>query len=134
MIFYKMNMKHKSWYIVNKILVFIAIGVGLLLAMNKTEIKLPTTASKLSASLGFIMLMFVFSMAVLNRIGSIFKIKSVGFVVFFFLFLGLEYIVEPVRIATGYMMIPLLVDDLIFTPIWLNIWYNKYANLVRLES
>lgn len=132
MIFFRLKTKHKVWYIINKVSVFIALAIAFLVAMNKADIQLPTTASKLSASLGFIILAFIFIMASLNRVGSIFKIKSVGFVIFFFLFLGLEYIITPAKIAVGYMMIPLLVDDLIFLPIWLNIWHNKYANEVRL--
>ena len=134
MVFYRFKPKHKMWYIINKSIVMIALLVGFILAITKSNIQLPTTASKLSASLGFIILAFVFIMASLNRIGSIFKIKSVGFVVFFFLFLGLEYIVTPVRIATMYMMIPLIIDDLIFLPIWLNIWHNNYANEVRIAE
>lgn len=134
MVFFRLSPKHKMWYVINKTLVLIGLLVAVILAMKTTNIELPTKASKLSASLGFIIIIFVFVMAALNRIGSIFKIKSVGFVVFFFLFLGLEYIVNPVRIVTGYMLIPLLIDDLIFYPIWLNIWHNKYANLVRIEQ
>lgn len=132
MIFFRLKPKHKVWYIINKVSVFIALAIAFLVAMNKADIHLPTRESKLTASLSFIILAFIFIMASLNRVGSIFKIKSVGFVIFFFLFLGLEYIITPAKIAVGYMMIPLLVDDLIFLPIWLNIWHNNYANEVRL--
>ena len=126
MIFYKLSAKHKKWFIINKIIVFLALVICLFIAVNLAELKLPTNESKLNASLGFILILGVMMLAFMNRIGALFKIKSVGFFAFWLVFMSLDYIINPLKWAFGLMMIPLLIDDMILGPIWMNIWYNEY--------
>ena len=128
MIFYKLNATHKKWYIINKLIVFIALVICLFIAINLAGVSLPTNDAKLSASLGFFLVFGVMMLAFINRIGTLFKVKSVGFFVFWLVFMSLDYIIDPLKWAFGLMMIPLLIDDMILHPIWLNIWYNNYDN------
>ena len=126
MIFYKLSTKHKKWFIINQIGLFIALFIMFLVALNVAGLKLPSNESKISATFGFILVGIVLMFALLNRISILFKIRSIGFVILWAMFMLLEYIIDPLKWAFGLMMIPLLIDDMIFKPIWNNIWYNEY--------
>lgn len=126
MIFYKLSAKHKKWFIINQIGLFIALFIMFLIAINMAGLKLPSNESKISATFGFILVGIVLMFALLNRISILFKIRSIGFVILWSMFMLLEYIIDPLKWAFGLMMIPLLIDDMIFKPIWNNIWYNNY--------
>ena len=128
MIFFKLSPKHKKWFIINKALVFLALVICLFIAVNMAGVTLPTNESKLSASLGFILIFGVMMLAFMNRISTLFKIRSMGFLVLWLLFLTLDHIIDPLKLAFGLMLIPLVIDDLILHPIWMNIWYNQYDN------
>lgn len=131
MIFWKLNSKHKKWFLINQIAVITALLIALILSWNISKIELPSEGSKLVAGFGFITTFGFFIAAALSRIGNLFKIKSVGFVFIFFMFLGLQYIIVPMTWAVGLMLIPMVIDDLVFQPIWQNIWYNNYDNFVK---
>jgi hypothetical protein len=126
MIFYKLSAHHKKWFIINQVVLFIALIVMFLIALNLAGLKLPSNESKISATFGFILVGIVLLFALLNRISILFKIRSIGFVILWSMFMLLEYIIDPLIWAFGLMMIPLLIDDMIFKPIWNNIWYNEY--------
>jgi hypothetical protein len=126
MIFYKLSAHHKKWFIINQVVLFIALIVMFLIALNLAGLKLPSNESKISATFGFILVGIVLLFALLNRISILFKIRSIGFVILWSVFMLLEYIIDPLKWAFGLMMIPLLIDDMIFKPIWNNIWYNEY--------
>ena len=128
MIFHKLNKRHKKLFILNQLLVFILIVIAVIVAMAQVKVSLPTNEAKLSASMGFILITNVMVLAIMNRLGTLFKLKSFGMLIFFLLFVFLDKIIDPVKIATGYILIPLLIDDIIFKPIWHNIWYNHYDN------
>lgn len=126
MIFYKLSAKHKKLFIINQICLIIALLIMFLIALNVAGLKLPTNESKISATFGFILVGIVLLFAILNRISVLFKIRSIGFVILWSMFMLLEYIVDPLKWAFGLMMIPLLIDDMIFKPLWNNLWYNEY--------
>lgn len=126
MIFYKLSPKHKRLYIINQIVLFIALLVAFALAINKSELELPTNALKLKASAGFVMAAIIFALAFMNRLGVLFKIKSMGFVVLFLFFAFLQTINAAIVWTTGLMLVPLLIDDIVIRPMWLNLWYNVY--------
>ncbi len=126
MIFYKLSAHHKKWFIINQVVLFIALLIMALIAINMAGLKLPSNESKISATFGFILVGIVLLFALLNRISILFKIRSIGFVILWSMFMLLEYIIDPLKWAFGLMMIPLLIDDMIFKPIWNNIWYNEY--------
>lgn len=131
--FYKLNRVHKKWYIINQIFIILMLFTALTISWSVNKVTLPTNASKLVASTSFIMSVIFFSLAVLNRVGNLFKIKSMGFVFIFIMFLGFKYIIDPVVWTVGLLTIPLLIDDIIFRPIWMNIWYNEYDSVVTIK-
>lgn len=132
--FYKLSGNHKKWYIFNQVVILIMLGIALSISWSVNKVVLPTNSSKLIASTSFIMSLVFFALAVLNRVGSIFKIRSMGFIFIFVMFLGLKYIIDPVVWTVGLLTIPLLIDDMIFKPIWNNIWYNEYDGVVRIRD
>lgn len=126
MIFYKLSPKHKRLYIINQIVLFMALIVAFAVAINKSELELPTNALKLKASAGFVMAAMILALAFMNRLGVLFKIKSMGFVILFLFFSFLQTINAAIVWTTGLMLIPLLIDDIVIRPMWLNLWYNVY--------
>lgn len=130
--FWKLKWKHKKWFLINQAIVIILLIVAAIIAWVVTKVELPSNVSKLRASAGWIVSFFVLVLALLNRIGALFKVRSAGFLVLFIMFLGLGSIIEVVTWTLGLMLIPLLLDDIIMRPIWLNIWYNQYDGVVKL--
>ena len=126
MIYYKLATKHKRLYIINQIVLFMALIVAFALAINKSELELPTNALKLKASAGFVMAAMILALAFMNRLGVLFKIKSMGFVILFLFFSFLQTINAAIVWTTGLMLVPLLIDDIVIRPMWLNLWYNVY--------
>ena len=126
MIFYKLSPRHKRLYIINQIVLFMALIVAFALAIEKSELELPTNALKLKASAGFVMAAIILALAFMNRLGVLFKIKSMGFVVLFLFFAFLQTINTAIVWTTGLMLVPLLIDDIVIRPMWLNLWYNVY--------
>ena len=110
------------------------LGISLLISWKVNNIQLPTNTEKWSAVAGFMLTTAFFVLAVLNRIGNLFKVKSMGFVFMFAMFLGMKMIIDPVVWTVGLLCIPLLIDDLIFQPIWKNIWYNEYDSVVKIKE
>lgn len=125
---YKLSVKHKKYYFLNKALVMLAIMIAGLVALKIEKLDFPSLSNKakLEATAGFIMVSIVVVLGLFNRIGTIFKVKSFGFVVFFLMFLFLDLIIAPLKMALGLMLIPMLIDDIIIVPIWKSIWYNNY--------
>ena len=130
--FWKLKWKHKKWFLVNQAIVIILLIVAAIIAWVVTKVELPSNVSKLRASAGWIVSFFVLVLALLNRIGALFKVRSAGFLVLFIMFLGLGSIIDVVTWTLGLMLIPLLLDDIIMRPIWLNIWYNEYDGVVKI--
>lgn len=130
--FWKLKWKHKKWFLINQAIVIILLIVAAIIAWVITKVELPSNVSKLRASAGWIVSFLVLVLALLNRIGALFKVRSAGFLVLFIMFLGLGSIIDVVTWTLGLMLIPLLLDDIIMRPIWLNIWYNQYDGVVKI--
>lgn len=130
--FWKLKWKHKKWFLINQAIVIILLIVAAIIAWVITKVELPSNVSKLRASAGWIVSFLVLVLALLNRIGALFKVRSAGFLVLFIMFLGLGSIIDVVTWTLGLMLIPLLLDDIIMRPIWLNIWYNEYDGVVKI--
>jgi len=126
MVFAKLSSKHKTQYVLSKV----GVGAGLVgmipLSLLAANVNLPTVQQQLSVGIGFIGVIAIFLLAMLNRISSLFKIKSMGFLVFFVIMLALKQSIDIMVWSLGLMSIPLLIDDAIITPIWNNIWYRDY--------
>jgi hypothetical protein len=124
--FFKLTARHKWMFIVSKVTIFILIIVMAVLALNMARISLPTIDEQVTFGIGFMSIMFIFALAMFNRISVLFKIKSIGFVLAFILLLLIKASIEAMTWAVGLMAIPLIIDDAILGPIWLNIWYKHY--------
>lgn len=131
--FYKLKAVHKKWFIINQLFIILMLLIALIISWSVNKVELPTNTSKLVAGASFIMSLSFFALAVLNRIGNLFKVKSIGFIFIFVMFLGFKYIIDPVVWTVGLLTIPLLIDDIIFRPIWMNIWYNQYDSVVKIQ-
>lgn len=132
--FFRLSSKHKRQFILGKSAIIIMIITLFFVALKIEKVTFVNNLAKVSGGLSFVTILFIAILAVFNRITVIFKIRSIGFIVLFFLLIGIEYIVGPARLVTGLMLIPLMLDDFILTPIWKNIWYNDYADLVVISS
>lgn len=131
--FYKLKPVHKKWYLINQLFIIAMLFTALAISWSVNKVILPTNTSKLVASASFMMSLGFFVLAVLNRMGSLFKVKSMGFIFIFVMFLGFKYIIDPIVWTVGLLTIPLLIDDIIFRPIWMNIWYNQYDGVVKIQ-
>lgn len=115
--------KHKTQWILSKVIIFLGILGALVGAFYKSNIQLPTLESKLSFGVGFIMLLTVGTMAFFNRIKVLFKIRSVGFVILFLMLLLLSVAMNTLLWGLGLVSIPLLIDDIFVEN------YFKYINI-----
>ena len=86
--------KDKAKFIILIASVLFAIIGFAYLAIKKSDITFPTLESKLNFSLGLLGIAFVVGLAFFNRLKSLFRFKSFGFV-----FIGLYYtfkaVIEP---------------------------------------
>lgn len=132
--FFKLKWKHKKWFLINQAIVIILLIIALIIAWKVNKVEMPTNLSKLTTNASWIISVFVLIMALLNRIGTLFKVRSAGFLILFLMFLGLDRVIDVVIWTLGLMLIPLLLDDIIMRPIWLNIWYNEYDGVVKIRE
>ena len=126
MIFAKLSSKHKTAYIASKASVGLALGAMIPISLSAADVALPTVQSQISIGIGFVGVIAIFLLAMINRISALFKIKSMGFLVIFVIMLALKSSIDILVWSLGLMSIPLLIDDAIITPIWNNIWYKYY--------
>lgn len=126
--YWKLSKRHKKRFILHHTILVILLLGALTTSWFIADVSLPDNVSKLTAGSGFVVSIIVFLMAVLNRASSLFKIKSIGFFIFFLLFLSIQGIIEVLVWSTGLMTIILIIDDFVMTSIWNNIWYNQYED------
>ncbi len=123
--FYKYDATDKRYFIYLKSFVFLLVLEMAFLAITKSNIALPTFENKLSFGIGIIGVIFVVVLAYLNRLKSLFKIKSVGFVTIAFILFFLKQAIEAMSLSFILISIPLLIDDLIINN------YFKYLNMTK---
>lgn len=123
-IFYKLPPKQKRLFILSKAMVILLIIMMGVIAVFASGLKLPTLESQLSFSVGVILISLLTLLAVLNRIKTLFKKASVGFLTVFIILLCFNYTLDVLIWGTGLISIPLLIDDVIVTPFWMNYYYN----------
>ena len=126
--FFKLSPRHKRMYVGGKVAIVIMMIIMLAVSLRVANVDLPTVQSQLSVGIGFIGVMTVFVLALVNRVNILFKIKSIGFVIMFLVLLAIREGIDIFVWSIGLMSIPLLIDDMILTPLWLNVWYKEYDN------
>lgn len=118
--FYRMPTKKKWLYVLCKIGIMLSVIAMSIIAVFASGLKLPTVESQLSFSAGIVMIALVAILALTNRIKTILKIKSISFVIMFIILLAFSYTIHYLIYAVGLITIPLLIDDIIITPLWTN--------------
>ena len=118
--FYRMPTRRKWLYILCKIGIMLTVIAMGIIAVFASGLELPTVESQLSFSVGIVMIALVTVFALTNRLKTLIKIKSLSFVVIFVLLLAFSYTMHYLIYAVGLISIPLLIDDMIVTPIWTN--------------
>jgi len=129
MIFHVLSKKHKKQYLINQLIVVIALIICLFISWEVTGITLPTSVDKLTASAGFVTSGGILLLAILNRAGVLFKIRSVGFLIMFILFATIGIVLDVLMWTTGLMTAVLLLDDIVMKPYWSSIWWNEYQDV-----
>lgn len=124
--FKKMSKKHTRLYRLKNLFVYGFMLFSAIYVISTSNIELPSVVSKYSAGMGFILICVFTGFAMASRVQNLFKIHSIGFLFMFLLFLGIKFIIDPVVLLLGLLLIPMLIDDIILVPIFNNIWYNNY--------
>lgn len=124
--YYKLNKKHKKWYIIHQVMLFASIIAMMILAGHLGGTTLIVREDMFRVPLGFIIIGITTMLAMLNRLKTLFKIKFIGFGIVFVTALFLQSVMHVLVLASGLMLIPLFIDDVILQPIWKSIWYNNY--------
>ena len=126
--YYKLSKNHKKWFLINKGSIILLLIVMFFIGLSLANVNLPTVEEKLSVTFGVVIAFGLLLLAIMNRLNIFAKFKFMPFLVLFILSLSLKSVIDAVVWSSGLMIIPLVIDDCIFTPIWNNIWYNEYDN------
>lgn len=118
--FYRMSTRKKWQYVLCKAGIMMAVIAMAIIAVFASGLELPTVESQLSFSVGIVMIALVTVFALTNRLKTLIKIKSLSFVVMFVILLAFSYTIYYLIYAVGLITIPLLIDDIIITPLWTN--------------
>lgn len=123
--FIKYDKTDKIKFIVAKVIIFILIILFALLAMHFAKVDLPRATQKVSWGVGLTLIAFIVALAYLNRLKMLFKIKSIGFLVAFVILLLLRVGIDALVYGTGFVAVPLLIDDIFVVP------YFKYLDIKK---
>ncbi|HPG43231.1 MAG TPA: hypothetical protein PLJ98_05420 [Acholeplasmataceae bacterium] len=118
--------RHKKWYIFQKLMIFLLIGLMTYLAIFKTNPVLATREEKMSVTMGVVVGVFVMILVVFQFIKSIVKLKFLMFLIAWIILMSLQPIMDTLIWSIGLNIIPLAIDEIIFRPIWESVWYNQY--------
>ena len=118
--------RHKKWFLIQKMAIFIMIGLATYLAIFKTNPVLATRDEKMSVTMGVVVGIFVMLLVVFQFIKSIVKLKFLMFLIAWIILMSLQPIMQTLIWSIGLNIIPLSIDEIIFRPIWESVWYNNY--------
>ena len=123
--------KDKTKFVLFKMAVFIAIVLRGVLAFIGLKLELPSLTEKLSFGIGVIVINAVIVLAFFNRLKSLFKFKSLSFVLIAIILYGLRAVIEPLSFAFLLISIPLLIDDLIIDNYFNYLNVKKYFDVYK---
>ena len=118
--------RHKKWYILQKMMIFLLIGLMTYIAIWKTNPVLATRDEKMSVTMGVVVGVIVMLLVVFQFIKSIVKLKFLMFLIAWIILMSLQPIMQTLIWSIGLNIIPLAIDEIIFKPIWESVWYNQY--------
>jgi hypothetical protein len=125
-IFWKLSSKHKKWFVIHQLLLFLTIVAMILIAVKVTNPKITDIDDKMSLTVGGMIGFMVMILAFTNRLKSLLKIKFVAFLVIWLLLFSFNKIIDTMIWTVGLSLIPLAIDDMILCPIWKRVWFNNY--------
>ena len=122
----KLSKKHKRKYLLHQFIVILLLIAAAITAWSVTDTKLPNTYTQFTAGFSFVLSVVFLVFAVKNRLSTLFKIRSFGMIMMFLIFLGIYLIIEVMLWMTGLLALVMLLDDIIMTRYWRNVWYDEY--------
>lgn len=118
--FYKLPTRKKVGYVFSKVGVFAAtIGAGIG-AVFASGLQLVTTGDQLNFTLGGIMIMALAVLAGIGRLKDVIRIKSIGWILAFIFLWVFNSMGHFLVWGVGLTAIPLVIDDVIVNPLWMN--------------
>ena len=118
--------RHKKWFLIQKMAIFILIGLMTYIAIFKTNPVLATRDEKMSVTMGFVVGFIVMMFVIFQWIKPIVKLKFLMFLIAWIILMSLRPIMDTLIWSIGLNVIPLAIDEIIFRPIWESLWYNEY--------
>lgn len=128
--FWKYTTEDKIKFIVSKIFIISSLIIMGLLSAHLTKLELPTLENKISWGIGWIIVIFIVILAILNRIKLLFKIKSLAFIVTFIILSLMRIGIDSLIITIGLVTIPLLIDDVFVTNYFKYLDYKVYGKSI----
>ena len=86
--------RHKKWYILQKMMIFLMIGLMTYLAIFKTNPVLVTRDEKMSVTMGVVVGVFIMILVVFQFIKSIVKLKFLMFLIAWIILMSLQPIMQ----------------------------------------
>lgn len=127
--FLKLDSKDKFLFILHKAIILIGIAIAIFAAFKVSNINLETVDDKIGAGIGFSIIIVIGILAYFNRLKSLFKVKFMGFLIVFLVALLIKNAIDPVIYATGFITIPLAIDDIFIGAFWKYRMFRKYEEV-----
>lgn len=116
--YYRLKTSRKVGFVFSKVGVLLGIVGASVGAFFASGVEFPTFESRLGFSVGILLISGVSMIAILGRLKTLFKIKSIGWIVTFLILWSFSNIITLLVYTMGFISIPLIIDDLIITPSW----------------
>lgn len=117
--------KDRRKFLIFKGIIFLLLIIFSIISFKVSNLKLPTLEDKLSFGIGIITVVGVFILSILNRLKTLFKIKSIGFIITALILLLFSKFIDTLYLTLMLISIPLLIDDLVVNN------YFKYLNATK---
>lgn len=124
-LYYKLPFKKKVGYVISKLAVVLGIlgaGIGAIFASGNNVL---TVTEKMSVSMGAVMIVIIAAIAGLGKLRSLVKVKSIGLLITFAILWAFQSVIHSLIWAVGLISIPMLIDDIIVNPLWMNYVVNN---------
>lgn len=126
--YYRLKTSKKVGFVFSKLGVVVAILGAAVGAFFASGVEMPTFESRLGFSAGILLIGGVSIIAIMGRLKTLFKIKSIGWIVTFLIIWSFSHVITLLVYTLGFISIPLLIDDIIIMPSW-----NSYIANTQVE-
>jgi hypothetical protein len=104
------------------------LGLMTYIAIDHTNPVLVTRDEKMSVSVGVMIGVVVLILALFNLLKGAVKSKFLIFFIAWLVLMAMQPVMSTLIWTVGLVTIPLAINDMIFSPIWQNVWYNHYEH------